>query len=58
MTRCEAFNDGAWIPAKPLGWQDETLDLPRWVRRPVRVLIAVTDAWRGERRDWRAGADW
>lgn len=41
-----------------LPWQDETLESPGWLRRPLRVLIAAVDAWRGRRRDWRAGVDW
>lgn len=41
-----------------MDWQDETLDSPGWLRRPLRVLIAAVDAWRGRRRDWRAGASW
>lgn len=49
---------GAWEPAEPLGWQDETEDTPAWLRRFQRALIAAVDAWRGQRRDWRAGADW
>lgn len=45
-------------PDPSLDWQDETADHPPWLRRIIRVLIAAIDAWRGERRDWRAGSSW
>jgi hypothetical protein len=50
---------GSWGAAQPIGWQDETLDIKSAFRRRImRVLIAAIDAWRGQRRDWRAGARW
>jgi hypothetical protein len=53
------ISPGSWGAAQPIGWQDETLDIESVFRRRVmRVLIAAVDAWRGQRRDWRAGTDW
>jgi hypothetical protein len=58
MTRTQQ-PDGSWTAAEPIGWQDETLDIGSlWRRRVTRVLIAAVDAWRGQRRDWRAAAKW
>lgn len=48
-----------WLPAQPLGFQDETLDTrkPR-LRQLQRAIIGAVDGWRGQRRDWRSSSSW